>query len=73
MTYEDWGKFFYGVRLMGFESLFVAQISIMCGFLIFAWIPDRFVGSILGLVSSSCLIGALPNTYIGLDQELKEM
>lgn len=45
----------------------------MCGFLIFAWIPEKYIGTALGFVSSSCLVGAFPNTYIGLDEELLHM
>lgn len=58
---------------MGFESLFCAQLYIMCAFLIFAWIPENYLGCALGFTSSSCLIGALPNNYIGLDEELQQM
>lgn len=45
----------------------------MCGFLIFAWIPEKYIGCALGLIASSCLIGALPNAYIGLSSELEGM
>lgn len=58
---------------MGFESLWVAQIYIMCAFLVFTWIPEKWIGTTLGFICASCLIGAVPNTYIGLDEELKEM
>jgi len=58
---------------MGFESLWVAQIYIMCGFLVFAWIPEKWIGTVLGIICSTCLIGAIPNTYVGLDKELKHM
>jgi len=58
---------------MGFESFWFAQIYIMCGFLIFAWIPEKRIGTALGIICSSCLIGAVPNTFIGLDEELIHM
>jgi len=45
----------------------------MCAFLVFTWIPEKRIGTTLGFICSSCLIGAVPNTYIGLDEELKEM
>lgn len=45
----------------------------MCGFLIFAWIPEKWIGTALGFICASCLVGAVPNEYIGLDEELKHM
>jgi len=41
--------------------------------LIFAWIPEKRIGTALGFICSSCLIGAIPGTYIGFNEELKEM
>lgn len=52
--------------MMSIQGVFMQQIKLMTGFLIFAWVPSLYFGTVLGLLQSCCLFGAIPNASLGL-------
>ena len=47
---------------MSIQAVFTCQLYIMCAYCVFAWFPEKYVGSILGLIKMTWGLGGLPVT-----------